>query len=119
VALRTFVLGEFAVSVDDRPPRILHGLPAEVLALLCLDSGSTVPTARIVEQIWAPEPPPNAPARLHVHISRIRRLLQELGCCPNVLLTRNEGYALDVEPEQRDLWVPGTCHLMRPARTRG
>lgn len=101
MVLRTFVLGEFALSVDDGPPFIPHGVAAELLALLCLDSGHAVPTARLIEALWAPNPPPNAAARLHVHVSRTRRLLREIGC-PDTLRTRNDGYALDVAPDQRD-----------------
>ena len=99
--LQTFVLGEFALAADGVAPRAPHGMPAEILALLSLDSGRSVPTARITEQIWAPDPPDRAAARLHVHVSRIRRLLRDLGC-PDVLRTRSDGYALDVDPELAD-----------------
>jgi len=99
--LWTFVLGEFRLAVDGAPPSTPHGLPAEILALLSLEPGRSVPTARIIEQVWAPDPPDRAAARLHVHVSRIRRLLRDLGC-PDVLHTRADGYALDVDPELAD-----------------
>jgi DNA-binding SARP family transcriptional activator len=99
--VRTFVLGEFAIAVGDGAPVVLHGMPAQILALLALDPGRAVPTAHIVERIWAPDPPERAAARLHVHISRIRRMLDELGCA-DVLRTRNDGYALDVDPGHCD-----------------
>jgi DNA-binding SARP family transcriptional activator/tetratricopeptide (TPR) repeat protein len=72
-------------------------VPAQILALLALEPGQAVPTTRIVDRIWAPDPPERAAARLHVHVSRIRRTLAELGC-PDALHTRNDGYALDIDP---------------------
>ena len=96
-ALRTFVLGEFAVAAGDGAPVTPRGVPAQILALLALEPRQAVPTTRIVDRIWAPDPPERAAARLHVHVSRIRRTLAELGC-PDVLHTRNDGYALDIDP---------------------
>ena len=79
-ALRTYVLGEFAVGADDAVPIVPRGMPAEILALLALEPGHAVPTARIIDHIWAPDPPDGAAARLHVHVSRLRRTLARLGC---------------------------------------
>ena len=100
-ALRTYVLGEFAVAADDAVPIVPRGMPAEILALLALEPGHAVPTTRIIDHIWAPDPPDGAAARLHVHVSRLRRTLARLGCA-QALRTRNDGYALDVDPDHCD-----------------
>ncbi len=99
--LRTFILGEFRVGVDGLDPVSLPAMPAQILALLVLHVGNAVPTSRIIEEIWAPEPPARAAARLHVHISRIRSALARIGSA-DVMHTRNDGYALDLDPRQCD-----------------
>lgn len=99
--LRTFILGEFALAVGDRRTYAPVGRHAEILAVLTLSAGRPLSAARIVEQVWAPEPPDNAVARLHVHISRIRRLLNSLGC-DDVLTRRHDGYLLDVDHDKCD-----------------
>ncbi len=100
-SLRTFVLGDYAIAADDGRPVTPAGLPAQILALLTLHVGTAVPTARIIEEIWAPDPPGRAAARLHVHVSRLRTMLARMGC-PDVLHTRNDGYALDIDPQLCD-----------------
>jgi len=94
--LRADVLGELTLSVDAAAPFPPRGMHAEILAILTLAAGRHVSAARLIDQLWTPSPPANAAARLHVHISRVRRVLADLGA-PDVLATRNDGYVLDLD----------------------
>ncbi|MBV9922139.1 MAG: winged helix-turn-helix domain-containing protein, partial [Pseudonocardia sp.] len=68
-----------------------------VLARLILARRSVVPADRIVDDVWAGNPPPRALGVVHAHISTLRRLL-EPDRPPRgpatLLVSRAAGYAL-------------------------
>src|SRR4051794_24847930 len=66
---------------------------AAVLAVLAIDSGRTVLRDVLIEHVWGPEPPPTAAHALEVQISALRKALG-----PGAVLTRDGGYALEVDP---------------------
>ncbi|MCP2258301.1 DNA-binding transcriptional activator of the SARP family [Streptoalloteichus tenebrarius] len=72
----------------------------QVLAVLLLDAGHVVPTDRIVEAVWADDPPPNARKCLQVYVSQLRRILPD-----GALRHSPPGYLLDVPPERADVHV--------------
>jgi DNA-binding SARP family transcriptional activator len=100
-ALGVQVLGEFAVTVARRTVNPPAGKASAILALLALQEGRAVAASQLIEWIWGPEPPDNAASRLHVHISRLRRLLADLGAA-DCLKTRANAYLLAVDPEACD-----------------
>jgi DNA-binding SARP family transcriptional activator len=57
--------------------RIDLGRPGQrlVLGLLLLEAGKVVPVARLRGLLWGDDPPANADAILHTHVSRLRRVL--------------------------------------------
>jgi class 3 adenylate cyclase len=83
--------GEQLVPLPRRKHRVL-------LALLLLRTGETVSTDALVEQLWGDRPPRTAKDALINYVSLLRKALG-----PEVLLTRDPGYALDISAEQTDL----------------
>jgi DNA-binding SARP family transcriptional activator len=72
-----------------------------LLLALVLDVGRVVHADRLIEQLWADEPPPQPLVSLRSYVSNLRRLLQEPDA-PPVIATRAGGYVLDVPPERID-----------------
>ena len=71
-----------------------------VLAALLVDAGRTVPVDVLVDRVWSGRPPPAASSTLQAVISRLRRQLEPHAAAPGwtLLLTREPGYRLAVEP---------------------
>ncbi|HEX6870380.1 MAG TPA: BTAD domain-containing putative transcriptional regulator, partial [Micromonosporaceae bacterium] len=76
-----------------------------VLALLLLEPGRVVSLDRIIQGLWADEAPSSATGTLQAYISQLRRVLEphrSPRTPPTVLLTREPGYLLAVQPDQVD-----------------
>ncbi|TQS42227.1 AfsR/SARP family transcriptional regulator [Cryptosporangium phraense] len=91
-----------------------HGQPIEIgprkeraiLAMLLITPGEVLPLDRLIDQLWADEPPSSATGTLQAYISQLRRTLEPDRAPrtpPRTLLTREPGYLLDVDPAQVDL----------------
>jgi class 3 adenylate cyclase len=92
------VLGPLEVREGDRVialPRRKHRV---LLAVLLLRADEVVSTDALIEQLWGEKPPRTAKDALVNYVSLLRKALG-----PDVLLTRDPGYVLDVRPEQTDL----------------
>jgi len=101
VDLQFRVLGP--VGVTDGRQSLPLGGPKQraLLADLILNTGSIVPTARLIDDLWGDAPPPTAGHTVEAYIARLRRVLRD-GSAAGVLLTRPPGYVLDVEPGHVD-----------------
>ena len=99
--MRFRVLGALAVEGGDGAP-IEIGAPKRraLLAALLLEGGRPVSAERLIDQLWADEPPPAALESLHAHLSRLRR---DLG--NGAVQTTSAGYVLDAAPESIDARV--------------
>ncbi len=92
------VLGPLEVRRDGRSIE-LHGSKRRVvLAIFVLHANEVVRTDRLVDELWGEDPPANASAALHNHVSRLRK---DLGA--DVLVTKPWGYVLRTNPEGIDL----------------
>lgn len=69
-----------------------------VLAILLLHRGEVVATDRMIDELWPERPPATAVKALHVYVSNLRKALGQ-----GVLVTRDRGYSLLVEPGQVDV----------------
>jgi DNA-binding SARP family transcriptional activator len=69
-----------------------------VLALLTMHAGEVLSTDRIVEEIWAGDPPPSATRTVHSYVSRLRSILRDPDGGDEVLVRRDPGYVLVVDP---------------------
>jgi predicted ATPase/class 3 adenylate cyclase/DNA-binding winged helix-turn-helix (wHTH) protein len=71
-----------------------------VLALLLLHANETLSTDRMIDELWGENPPAAAAKTLQVHISRLRKALG--GGSADVVVTRDRGYELQLDPEHLD-----------------
>lgn len=94
------VLGDIAVRVDGNPVDVGHPRQRGVLAALLADAGRIVPTAELIDRVWADHPPQHARTALSGYISRLRHVLAPTG----VRLHRESGgYRLTADPRTVDL----------------
>jgi DNA-binding SARP family transcriptional activator len=92
------ILGPLEV-VDETGPLLLGGLKQRaVLALLLLEAPKAVSTDRLIDALWAEQPPRTAATSLQNFISQLRKTLGA-----DVLVTKPPGYALAIRPNQVDL----------------
>jgi DNA-binding SARP family transcriptional activator/type II secretory pathway predicted ATPase ExeA len=76
-------------------------------AMLALEPGRVVSLDRLIDELWAGEPPAQATRTLQAYIAHLRKVLEPdrpPRTPPTVLLTRDPGYRLDVPPGRVDLW---------------
>ena len=97
-ALQLGVLGPLQISVAGRVVELRRAKQRSLLALLLLNLGEIVSTDRLVEELWAGEPPKTAVGSLQNLVSELRKALG-----PDVLHTRAPGYVLDIDPELVDV----------------
>src|SRR5206468_943133 len=62
-----------------------------------LDANRVVPVDRLVDRLWAGEPPVSGVATLHAYVSNLRRVLPA-----GLLVTRSPGYVLAVPDDAID-----------------
>jgi DNA-binding SARP family transcriptional activator/tetratricopeptide (TPR) repeat protein len=73
-----------------------------ILAALLLRPGERVPADSLIDVVWGEEPPPTARAALQVHVSKLRRHLDEHGFGA-IVETHGSAYAIAVGPHQLDV----------------
>jgi predicted ATPase/DNA-binding SARP family transcriptional activator len=97
------ILGPLQVLAEGRP--IEAGAPKQraLLAFLLIHANRVVSADRILEEVWAGDPPPGDRKTLQVHISKLRKALAagaDSGTAP--LRTEGAGYLLEVGPDDLD-----------------
>jgi DNA-binding SARP family transcriptional activator len=73
-----------------------------LLALLLLHANETLSRDRLIDELWGESPPATATKTVQVHVSRLRKALSAGNGVGAVILTRERGYQLRVDPEQLD-----------------
>ncbi|WP_084579724.1 winged helix-turn-helix domain-containing protein [Kutzneria sp. 744] len=96
------VLGPVQLLVDGRPVPLGGSGVRSLLALLVLDANQVVSFDRIVDTLWADEPPETARTIVHGYVSKLRRILAKAGGAASIR-TQPPGYVLQVQPELVDL----------------
>lgn len=99
--LRFGLLGSLQISVNGADLPLGAAKQRAVLALLLINRNRTVAIDSLIDAVWQQEPPPEARASLHAHVSRIRRLIGTAGGDPAAILASAQpGYRLAVpEPD--------------------
>lgn len=99
------VLGEVALLDDDGDAVPLPGRrQAALLAALSVHPGQVVSADRLVDLLWADDPPENPAASLHSAVFKLRSSLGRAGG-GELLRTRGPGYVLELAPDQLDAAV--------------
>jgi DNA-binding SARP family transcriptional activator len=92
------ILGPMEVRRGDRAVELGGRKQRALLALLLLRANEVVPAERLIEELWAGEPPESAAKSLQVYVSRLRKQLGERS-----VLTRAGGYVLEVSDGELDV----------------
>jgi DNA-binding SARP family transcriptional activator len=98
------VLGPLEVSDGVRAVVVGGDKRRSLLALLLLHGNEVVSADRLIDELWGEHPPPTAAKSLQVHVSRLRKDLQN-GADRNgdVLVTRGNGYQLRLGSDDLDV----------------
>jgi DNA-binding SARP family transcriptional activator len=92
------ILGPLEVRDGDRVIPLPRRKHRELVSLLALRAGEVVPRDVLIEELWGGRPPKTAREALHNNVSQLRKQLGD-----DVIVTREPGYLLQVEPEELDL----------------
>jgi predicted ATPase/DNA-binding SARP family transcriptional activator len=90
------MLGPLEVLRDGVPLRLGGPRTRTLLAALLIEHGRFVSRDRLIDELWADEPPATAENALQVQVAALRRLL------PGRVETRGTAYRLDARPEEID-----------------
>ncbi|MCQ0003433.1 winged helix-turn-helix domain-containing protein [Actinomadura madurae] len=111
------LLGDLEIRDGEREMRINTGKLRVMLASLLLGSGNTVSFDELALRLWDDEPPSTMRGTVQAYAMRLRQALGDSGRDPRLILTRHQGYAIDVRAEQVD--VLRFRSLLGAARTAG
>ncbi|MEV4619939.1 BTAD domain-containing putative transcriptional regulator [Asanoa sp. NPDC049573] len=99
------LLGPVQVCANGRELDVGPRQQRHVLAVLAADAGRSVTPESLMDRVWE-QVPPGARRALHVHITRIRRLLErtEAAAAPPTSVVRSSGgYLLDIDTDLIDI----------------
>jgi DNA-binding SARP family transcriptional activator len=99
------LLGPLEARQRDRLLRLGSIKHRMLLAKLLLHANQVVSTDELIEAVWGEEPPPTVRQSLQNHVAALRKAIEtgNGSAPPRMLLTRDPGYLLNVDPEQLDL----------------
>jgi DNA-binding SARP family transcriptional activator len=88
------------LDVRHRHAPVALGPPRQraLLARLLVEPNRTVSVDRLVDDLWGEAAPPTALKMIHIHVSKLRKVLP-----PGMLVTRPPGYTLEIPPEALDV----------------
>lgn len=106
--VRVCVMGPLRAWVDGAPVDLGGPKQRSVLLRLVLAHGEVVSVDRLIEDLWAGEPPPKALAALQAYISHLRRVLEpgrERRAPAQVIVSAAPGYCLRLPDGAVDVWA--------------
>ena len=92
------ILGPLEARAGGQPISLGGPKQRALLVLLLLEAGRVVPLDRLVEELWAGDPPPTAVASLQNFVAQLRKALGA-----DTIETRPPGYVVRLDPEQLDV----------------
>ena len=92
------ILGPLQALEEGREVALGGGKQRALLAVLLLHANETLSADRVIDELWGERPPATAAKALQVHVSNLRKALGGDG----IVLTRERGYELRLEPENLD-----------------
>ena len=97
-AMEYRLLGPLEARGDAGPVALGGAKPRALLALLLLDAGRTISSARLVDELWGEHAPASARKMVQINVSRLRKVLP-----PGALRTHAAGYCLEIDAGALDL----------------
>ncbi|QQC88993.1 AfsR/SARP family transcriptional regulator [Streptomyces alfalfae] len=88
-----------ALGPDGSPVAVGGPRLRALLTVLALRAGRAVPVAALVDEVWAAEPPADAPGALQALVGRLRRALGA-----GVIASVDGGYRLSADPDDVDVF---------------
>jgi DNA-binding SARP family transcriptional activator len=92
------LLGPLEAIADGQPAQLGGGLQRGVLVCLLAQPNAVVPATRIIDELWAEDPPPTAANLVQGYVSQLRKALGR-----DAIETRGTGYVARVDPDALDL----------------
>jgi DNA-binding SARP family transcriptional activator len=97
------ILGPLEALDGGRVVKLGGSRQRALLALFLLHRGETLSTDRLIDELWGERPPATASKSMQVYVSRLRKALASGGdASAAMLLTREHGYELELDPECLD-----------------
>jgi YVTN family beta-propeller protein len=96
------VLGPLEVREDGRVIPLGGAKQRALLASLLLHANEVVSRDRLIDGLWGQDPPATAAHIIETYVSRLRRVLREVGI-HDALIMRPPGYMLRIDPDELDL----------------
>ena len=94
------LLGPFEIRDGDRPLAADNRRQERcLLGILLLEAGHPVRTERLIDLLWAGDPPPSARAAVHTYVGRLRRALAGDGL---LIATQHDGYLVETAGHRLD-----------------
>src|SRR5450755_2292179 len=94
------ILGPLEVADGDCLVPLAGAKQRALLAIRLWSADETVPSDRLIDELWGGQSPGSGRTALQVRVSQLRKALGGAGAA---ILTRAPGYVLRLEPEQLDL----------------
>lgn len=98
------ILGPLEALEEGRAVTLGGSKQRALLAVLLLHANETLSADRLIDELWGDQPPATASKTVQVHVSRLRKTLGERpgNGRGGVVVTRDRGYELVLEPERLD-----------------
>ena len=96
------LLGPLELREDGRVIPLGGVKQRALLAVLLLHANEVVSRDYLIDSLWGEEPPVTAVHTVETYVSRLRRILHDVGS-RRTLITRPPGYMVRVEPEALDI----------------
>jgi DNA-binding SARP family transcriptional activator len=96
------ILGPLEVRRDGEVVAIGAAKQRALLVHLLLRVGHVVPVERLIDGLWGDDPPAQARVTVRSYVSHLRRALEGEDRGQPIVLTRANGYVLDVDPSSVD-----------------
>ncbi|MGI8692877.1 MAG: AfsR/SARP family transcriptional regulator [Geodermatophilaceae bacterium] len=98
-----YILGQLSVR-STLSPVSLPPKPQQVLASLVVNIGQVTYVDELIDEVWRDDPPASAATTLQTYVCKVRQLLGRAGHGTNWIVTRPQGYLLQGEPSDVDMY---------------
>ncbi|WP_308194348.1 AfsR/SARP family transcriptional regulator [Micromonospora salmantinae] len=98
------ILGPLNLMADGQSRHIKGRRQQVILAMLLQAANKVAPITRLVDAVWADNPPSTARSQVQIGISALRRTLKEAGF-GDIIVTQSPGYLIRVADDQLDATV--------------